>query len=875
MLARRFLAAYCALMFLTLAGWAVRGQAAQLGKKDDPAHGLKVGARLLAADGKQPLRLSIVADIPPGWHIYSITQKPGGPKRSIIQLKESPQFRLSGPLTAAPAPTVEREKYQEIWPDLPVEEQTGRVTWTAPLEVAAGTDVNTLAVEGLIKVFMCSDVCVDVTLPFAARIGSDAAAVGTQAGVPGFAETWSALAMAAPAAGEVIAAPPTPKTEKPQQAPVQHSAPPPTERKLTTPQITITGKLDREVVAPGETATLTIHFEPIRGWHIYPLGNQIPASGPWPTRVVISDPAGLEFGAPTTTAIVKQRRGDEGQEKYYHGPVRVTLSVQVPAGTEPGVYNVSGLIGYQTCSQQCMPPTGARFSLAVSVAAAGKPGTAPVLSVKDSYPPTPQEKPPQIAEVAPEPASTNLALPALEERFAVTHYGSGQAGTYGFGFDLLLAFLGGLILNAMPCVLPVIGLKVMSFVQQAGQNRGRIFALNLWFALGVMAVFLAWASLISLFSLSASAQFQTPEFNVVLAGITFAFALSLFGLWEIPLPGFVGSGSAQSVGEREGATGAVAKGVLSTMLATPCVGPLIGGTIDWTIGSGSTVRIFAIYGAMGLGMASPYLLIGANPALLRWLPKPGLWMDTFKQLMGFLLLATVLWLFSTLPSHYFVASLAIIFGIWLACWRIGRTPLTAEFPGKLRAWAAASVIVVGVSWISFRTLLGEPVEPAQNVAANHSVWRPFSVAALQKARAEGKTVLIDFTANWCLTCKLNKPVALRTQATEAYMREHGIVGLVADKTLKAPAIDDLMARLDHPSGMIPFYAVFPGKGGPVITYKEGPLWQSLLLDMLKEAQPQPSPAQATASSAGTLKSEAEAPAVPVARGTPGSGSSPR
>ena len=256
---------------------------------------------------------------------------------------------------------------------------------------------------------------------------------------------------------------------------------------------------------------------------------------------------------------------------------------------------------------------------------------------------------------------------------------------YGLGFDLLLAFIGGFFLNAMPCVLPVIGLKVMSFVQQAGQNRRQAFTLNLWFSLGVMLVFLAWASLIAFFAQAASAQFQRPEFSITLAAITFAFALSLLGVWEIPIPGFVGSSAAHQVGERGGASGAVAKGVLSTILATPCVGPLIGGTVDLTIKDGSTSRIFAIYAVMGFGMAFPYLVLGANPALLRWLPKPGLWMDTFKQFMGFLLLATVVWIFTFMPPEYFVSALALIFGVWAGCWWIGRTPLTAELGSKLRA----------------------------------------------------------------------------------------------------------------------------------------------------------------------------------------------
>jgi len=868
---------------LVLFAAAARTEAAEPGKKGDPAHGLKVSAQLLSADGKQPLRLSIVADIPPGWHIYSITQKPGGPKRSIIQLKESPQFRLSGSLVAAPPPTVEREKYKEIWPDLDVEEHTGQVAWTAPLEVAAGTDINTLAVEGLIKVFMCSDICVDVTLPFTARIGSAAVAERTTSGVAGPAMTLGVLVMGAPVAGEPIASPPGAKEEKSENAPLQKALPQPTESNLVTPQITITGQLDRKAVAPGETATLTLKFVPARGWHIYPLGDKLPSIGGWPTRVVITDAAGLDVGPSVAPdAIVKEKISENAiSEKYYQGPVQVTLPVRVPPQSEAGTYGLTGTIGYQTCDKNgCRRPTGARFFIPVTVGTEARSGNVAALFANASYPPTPQEEAPHEAEVKSPPVEASAAPAALNENFKVAPYGGGShAGMYGFGFDLLLAFLGGLILNAMPCVLPVVGLKVMSFVQQAGENRGRVFALNAWFSLGLISVFLVWAALVAFFSMAASAQFQRPEFSVTLAAVTFAFALSLLGIWEIPLPGFVGSNAAHQVGEREGATGAVAKGILSTILATPCVGPFIGGTLDWTIGTGSAPRIFAIYAAMGLGMASPYLIIGLNPALLRWLPKPGLWMDTFKQLMGFLLLATVVWIFWFMPSQYFIAALALLFAVWMGCWWIGRTPLTAELGQKLRTWAVAAVIVMAVAVPSFKWLVQEPVANLPSIATtSNSVWRPFSVAAFQELRADGTTVLIDFTAKWCFTCQLNKASALHRQATEDYMREHGMVGLVADKTEDSPEIDKLMTRLEHPSGAIPFYAVFPGQGGPVITYKEGPLLQGTLLGMLKQAGPSriaTKPAGTTVAQPDASMKRESALADPVARGTQGRENSPR
>ena len=841
MSAVRFLAALLALAWgcLTLpaADAQLFGRPAAVGEQDR-SHGLKVSAQLLPAAENQPPRLSITADIPIGWHIYSITQKPGGPKRSNIQLPESKQFRLAAALTPAPAPTVEREKYKEIWPDLPVEEHEGRVTWTAPLELADGVDLRTLAIEGQLKAFMCSDQCVDVTLPFTAKVAAPADA-GSMAMLLG------TLLIAAPSDGATppAAVQPTAISISGQPAAKPPAAPlVPNQSTLTSPQMTITGKLDHEAVAPGGTAELTFTLAPATGWHTYPMPDVPSNSVNKPTLLVVTDRASLEVGATRAAGMIKSKSQAAGPpEKYYQGPLKITVPVKVPAGTSPGAHTLYGLIGYQACKDVCASPTGARFSITVNVAPASLPGNTPAQFVRYTYSAAAiaagLEKPVEVSPT-PSPPENAAAIKPLEDTIAVAPYGGGgYAGMYGLWFDLLLAFIGGLLLNAMPCVLPVIGLKVMSFVQQAGQNRRQVLVLNLWFSLGVLLVFLVWASLIAFFAKAASAQFQRPEFSITLAAITFAFALSLLGVWEIPIPGFVGSGTAQQVGERGGASGAVAKGVLSTILATPCVGPLIGGTVDLTIKDGSMVRIFAIYTVMGLGMAFPYLVLGANPALLRWLPKPGMWMETFKNVMGFMLLATVVWIFTFMPPEYFVSALALIFGVWAACWWIGRTPLTAEFGPKLRAWAVAALIVLGVSVPAFRWLVRDPVTPGAPQLAANAVWQPYSTQRLQQLRAQGTTVFVDFTANWCPTCQTNKLLSLHRKSVEQYMRDHNIVALVADKTLESPEIDSLMTRLGHPSGFIPFYAVFPAAGGPVITYEEPLLFEGTLLDMLRQAGP--------------------------------------
>jgi len=239
---------------------------------------------------------------------------------------------------------------------------------------------------------------------------------------------------------------------------------------------------------------------------------------------------------------------------------------------------------------------------------------------------------------------------------------------------LLFALLAGFLLNFMPCVLPVVGLKVMSFVEQSGESRGRMFLLNLSYSAGLISVMLVLASLAVFAGLGWGEQFSSAGFNITLAAFVFAFALSFLGVWEIPIPGLVGtiasSGSAQS----EGYIGAFLKGTLSTVLATPCSGPFLGSALTWAV-TQSAHLTYLVFAAVGLGMASPYLLIGLFPRLAGFLPKPGNWMVTFKQLMGFVLLATVVYLMSFMSIPSVVPTVLLLLGVGIGCWRLGSVVL--------------------------------------------------------------------------------------------------------------------------------------------------------------------------------------------------------
>ena len=359
------------------------------------------------------------------------------------------------------------------------------------------------------------------------------------------------------------------------------------------------------------------------------------------------------------------------------------------------------------------------------------------------------------------------------------------------------ALLGGLILNLMPCVLPVIGLKVLSFAEQGGESRGKVLGLNLAYSAGLISVFLVLAALASVAQLGWGELYTFNEFKIGMIVLVFAMALSFLGVWEIPIPGFAGSGKASDLQSNEGFSGAFFKGVFTTVLATPCSGPFLGPVFGATLSQPSEV-IFLIFLCVGLGMASPYLLIGIFPGLVHWLPKPGAWMETFKQLMGFVLMATVVYLLSTISRDLYLPMLTTLVAAGLACWWIGRTPLTATFENRVLSWFGGATVAVATGLIAFSMIVPSDKELP---------WMPYSQSALQVANQDGKTVLVDFTADWCLTCKLNLKRAINTERVKKVVESNNIQPLLADWTDRNDEIKETLAKLGSRS--IPLLAIYP------------------------------------------------------------------
>ena len=368
---------------------------------------------------------------------------------------------------------------------------------------------------------------------------------------------------------------------------------------------------------------------------------------------------------------------------------------------------------------------------------------------------------------------------------------------------LLYAFVGGLILNIMPCVLPVIALKILGFVGEARNDPGRVRNLGLVYTLGVLVSFLVLAgAVIAVKSAGHKAgwgmQFGNTHFVIALTILVVLVALNLFGVFEVTLSGRA-MGTAGDLASRHGVAGAFFNGILATVLATPCTAPFLSIALGFAFAQTTTI-IVMVFLAVGVGLALPYLVLSFQPAWLKFLPKPGAWMEKFKMFMGFPMLATGIWLF-TLASGNSDKSGTLWFGLFLVALALG-VWIWGEFVQrgtKRRGLAAfASILLVGGFGAYAATRGSDQIE-----------WQPWSAAAVAKAQSEGHPVLVDFTADWCLTCQVNKKVAIEVPSVRAKLKQIGSVNLEGDYTRLPDAMTDELNK--YARAGVPLVLVFPAK----------------------------------------------------------------
>ena len=366
-----------------------------------------------------------------------------------------------------------------------------------------------------------------------------------------------------------------------------------------------------------------------------------------------------------------------------------------------------------------------------------------------------------------------------------------------------LAFLGGIILNLMPCVFPVLFLKGLALLQSSGQERKHLRSHGLVYTLGILVSF--WAIVGVLLALRAGGsqagwgfQLQSPVFLTLLAAGIFFFALSLAGLFDIGL-------SLTSVGgdlaQKQGYTGSFFTGVLATVVATPCTAPLMGAAIGFALAQPATIT-FAVFTALGLGLAAPYLLLSFQPAWTRILPRPGAWMETFKQLTAVIFFATVIWLVYVYGS-LFAGGASGGQGIYRVALLLGCFLMLAIAGWALGKWPARWTSTIAAILIAALGLAIPLYQPKDTTL----VWTPYSQQALDQARAAGHPVFIDFTAAWCLSCQVNERLVLKSSDVQHQFSKNDVTLLRADWTQYDPEITKQLASVKR-SG-VPTYVIYP------------------------------------------------------------------
>jgi thiol:disulfide interchange protein DsbD len=653
-------------------------------------------------------------------------------------------------------------------------------------------------------------------------------------------------------------------------------------------RVSVTGDVAPVPVKPGDEFTVTLKIAVAEGWHVH---SHEPSAdfADVKTDLILDIPDALKTGEakpgrnhrPAWPAGKTVEIKDLGKLSVYEGTVPVTIKLKASDSLKPDAKPVlRGILSYQACNdRQCEQPVAFAFALPIPTPA----GTAVVADEDTSAAATPGASSPGSGTGTGTGTATAGAAPLPQPTDAKDKPPAVDAD-YNLGLFVVLLMASGLALNFMPCVLPVLGLKIISFVQQGGQEPGRVFKLGLVFSAGLLLVFLALGAVtvgVKVYGgqLIWGQQFGNPLFTLAITLIVFVFALSLFGVWTLHTPDFVNElGTKTAQGEGYGS--AFVKGMLTTVLATPCTGPGMGALMGWAA-TQSPAIIMTAFASVGFGMALPYLILTANPGLMKLMPRPGAWMEKFERAMGFVLLGTVVWFLATLYGQYqktdeenlvlnglythfggsaLIGALGVLTcvgaGVWLIAtlsdpnakrpkptlgWASGLGLSAAGFvfffsyltpvPG-LRLWEGElpGRQVVSTSDVRAYTdekrFVGVNVggdaaaggKPSGLVSAGDDADLGRKLAAAKNLRERvrllvqsGKTVHVDFTADWCANCKTLKATVLDDAATQKLMKDLGVVSIVADWTKTNSEAGQVIGQWlsDHKISGIPQQFIYP------------------------------------------------------------------
>ncbi len=398
---------------------------------------------------------------------------------------------------------------------------------------------------------------------------------------------------------------------------------------------------------------------------------------------------------------------------------------------------------------------------------------------------------------------------------------------------LAFAIIGGLILNLMPCVFPVLGIKVMGFLNHSRSDPKLLRKQGLAFFAGVVISFWLLAGLLMVLRAAGESvgwgfQLQSPVFVVLLATLFLLMALNMAGIFEMGLAVQSAAGSLETHGgTRNVMTEAFLSGVLATVVATPCSAPFMGAALGFTLTQPAYISLL-VFTAIAVGMAAPVTTLSFLPKWLAYLPKPGAWMQTFKQFMAFPLLLTVVWLAWVLGAQIgndgvarmWLGLVIIALGAWLyGHWQM------RHFARAVVAALLALVVGLTVAWPD-----ATAAQANAQAAKSDSAWEPYTPARIAELRAQGKPIFVDFTATWCITCQVNKRVALTRPEVEKRFAELGVVRIKADWTLQDKAITEALASFGRNG--VPLYVYYPKNGEPKVLPEV--LTPTVVLDVIGE-----------------------------------------
>ena len=637
-------------------------------------------------------------------------------------------------------------------------------------------------------------------------------------------------------------------------ASIAHAAP------LRTEHVEAQLVAERTAVEPGKSVTVALRLKTIPGWHTYWRN---PGDSGQPTSIRWTLPAGYAAGPIQWPAPEKLPIGPLANYGY-EGEVFLLTDIAAPAGAKANAA-IAAHARWLVCNpERCIPeegdfslglgkgpgrdgpyaaqirftrellpqPAGAGWKLsatrrggAVELAIAGPAGFSPTGLQFFPY---------DEGKVQPAPAQrlssgnglTTLALPVAAQPVGTFDRVSGilvapgqppvevdvpvAAGAAPAGAQLGLAaalgfaLVGGLILNLMPCVLPVLSIKVLGFAR--GHSHAAMRAHGLLYGAGVVGSFVALAGLLIAFQSAGHAvgwgfQLQSPAFVAIVALLFFALALNLSGVYEFGALVPASIAAAHVGGPR---ADAFFTGVLAVVVASPCTSPFMGAALGYALGE-SALHAFAVFAALGVGMAAPYVLLAFRPQWLKHIPKPGAWMAHLKQFLAFPLYATVIWLAWVLGVQSGLEAVVWLLGALLV---LGAAGWLAGMATPRRWVQRAGAIALAAAAIA---LAIPGPQAAANKAAAAEGWAPWSEARVAALQREGRPVFVDFTAAWCVTCQLNKQLVLGRAEIQDAFRAHGVTLLRADWTRQDPAITRALAALGRNG--VPVYAYYrPGQG---------------------------------------------------------------